>query len=103
VYKRQGYAVGVPITFQRNGQLNLGVYGRVKNVFFGANNVTGIIGQRRLYNGNIYAGIVLGTKHKMPSDKDGDLISDAIDLCPLDSGGRRMKGCPDADADKITD
>ena len=102
-YEKAGYAVGVPITFQRNGQLNLGVYGRVKNFFFGANNVTGLIGQRRLYNGNVYAGVVFGIKHKMPSDKDGDLISDAKDLCPLDSGGRRMKGCPDADGDKIPD
>lgn len=102
-YERPNYAVGVPITFQRNGQLNVGFYGRFKYVFFGANNINGFFGQRRLYNGNIYAGVVVGRQHKMPSDKDGDLISDAKDLCPLDSGGRRMKGCPDADGDKIPD
>lgn len=102
-YETANWSVGIPISFQRNGQVNMGVYGRIRNVFFGANNATGLIGQRKLYNANIYAGVVFGIKHKMPNDTDFDLISDGKDLCPLDSGGYRTKGCPDADGDKIPD
>lgn len=102
-YETANWSAGIPISFQRNGQVNMGVYGRIRNMFFGANNVTGLLGQRRLYNANVYAGIVIGIKHKMPKDSDFDLISDPKDLCPLDSGGYRTKGCPDADDDKIPD
>ncbi|MGB1040685.1 MAG: DUF5723 family protein, partial [Flavobacteriales bacterium] len=102
-YETATYSAGIPISLQRNGQVNFGLYARFKYLFVGANNINNLLGQRKVYNANVYAGVVIGRQHKMPSDMDGDLISDAKDLCPLDSGGRRMKGCPDADGDKVPD
>ena len=102
-YETAEFSAGVPVSLQRNGKVNIGAYARIKNIFFGANNITGLFGQRRLYNGNVYAGITFGIKHKMPSDIDNDLVSDKLDLCPTDSGTWKMKGCPDADGDRIPD
>ncbi|MDA9262451.1 OmpA family protein, partial [bacterium] len=102
-YEKPNFSVGLPVSFQRNGQVNVGAYARIRNVFFGANNINMILGQRRMYNVNVYAGITFGRLHKKPSDIDNDLVSDKLDLCPTDSGTWKMKGCPDADGDRIPD
>lgn len=102
-YETADWSAGIPVSLQRNGQVNVGAYARVKNMFFGANNINNLLGQRRMFNANVYAGIVFGIKHKMPSDIDNDKVSDKLDLCPTDSGTWKMKGCPDADGDRIPD
>jgi outer membrane protein OmpA-like peptidoglycan-associated protein len=103
-YEIDKFSAGLPITIQRNGQINAGLYARVILqkfiIFMGANNINNLLGQRRAYNGNVYAGIIIGKLYKKPSDLDNDKISDPIDLCPTDSGSWKMKGCPDADGDK---
>ena len=102
-YETPFFTAGVPITLQKNGQLNIGLHARIKYVFFGVNNVNSLIGLKKMYNANAYAGLIYGIKHKKPSDKDNDKISDLKDHCVTDSGSRRMKGCPDADGDRIPD
>lgn len=102
-YETPNWAAGLPVTLQRNGQVNVGLYGRFKYVFFGANNINNLFGQRRVYNANVYAGVIVGRLHKKPKDTDGDLTSDPLDLCPTDSGSNKLKGCPDADGDRIPD
>ncbi len=126
-YESRNISAGIPVTFQRNGQVNVGLYAAWRaedrrrpqdfwrktrprtirknswTLFVGANNINNLLGQRRTYNANIYAGIAIGRMYRKPSDIDGDLISDDKDMCPTDSGGYKMKGCPDADGDKIPD
>lgn len=106
-YEVANFSAGLPITIQRNGQINAGLFARVtgkKFTFFvGANNINNLLGQRRAYNANIYGGIIIGKQYKKPSDIDGDKISDEIDLCPTDSGSWKLKGCPDSDGDRIPD
>lgn len=110
-YEAQNVTATLPITFQRNGQVNVGAYTSIRvgkkenglNIFFGSNNINNLLGQRKAYNVNAYGGIAIGNLYKKPKDSDGDLISDPNDMCPLDSGGYKLKGCPDADGDKIPD
>lgn len=112
-YETQVFSFGIPFTVQRNAQLNFGLYASFRlfrpkhnfsiNIFAGANNINNLLGQRRMYNGNVYAGLAIGRLHKMPSDIDGDKISDEKDWCVTDSGGIALKGCPDFDEDGIPD
>lgn len=112
-YETRNVSAGLPITIQRNGQVNVGLYASARmeskrtnnavTIFAGANNINNLLGQRRVYNANFYAGVAIGRMYKKPSDIDGDLISDEKDMCPTDSGGYKLKGCPDFDEDGIPD
>ena len=110
-YEHRDGSIGLPISIQRNGQINLGLYGAIRKAvkkntysfFIGANNINNLLGQRKIYNTNIYAGVSIGRLYTKPLDRDNDLISDPKDLCPTDSGSYKMKGCPDVDNDKIPD
>jgi len=101
------FSIMLPISLQRNAQLNVGLTGRYQfkniNVFVGSNNVTFLFGKRTIYNNSIYGGLNYSIPYTVPSDIDGDKISDPFDDCVYDPGSIEMKGCPDTDGDGIPD
>ena len=50
-----------------------------------------------------YAGVAIGYRIPVVADADGDGVNDSEDLCPMQKGNKRTKGCPDTDGDGISD
>jgi|GEM_PF-948506 len=100
-----GFAL--PISFQKNGQMNVGFMARTTihslTGFIGANNITPILGQKRIFNTNFFIGVKFSMKHRKEDDFDEDNVSDDKDLCFYEKGDWRMFGCPDSDGDGIPD
>jgi len=106
--EKDNYSILLPISIQRNAQFNVGIVGRVarkgKNFFIGSNNLSFLVfGKRAIYNTSFYIGTSFNILYKVPSDIDGDKISDAKDDCRYDPGLAQFKGCPDTDGDGIPD
>lgn len=106
-YEKDKFSVMLPISLQRNAQLNVGLVGRVNfdnfNVFIGSNNISYLVGKRAIYNFSMYSGFSYNIFYTVPSDIDGDKISDPFDDCVYDPGPIELKGCPDTDGDGIPD
>lgn len=107
-YETNTVSIMVPFSFQRNGQINMGVAGRFSfdngiGVFAGGNNFTGWLGKRASYTQNFFAGITYGLPYRVPKDTDKDKVSDGIDECIFDPGPLALNGCPDTDKDGIPD
>jgi outer membrane protein OmpA-like peptidoglycan-associated protein len=107
-YETLKISVMVPLSFQRNGQINLGLAGRYQfdngiGLFAGGNNFTGWLGKRASYTQNFFAGISYSVPYKVPKDTDNDKVSDGRDECIYDPGPLALEGCPDTDKDGIPD
>lgn len=107
-YETKKISVMIPITFQRNAQINLGLAGRYtfKNdlsIFAGGSNYTGWIGKRSSYTQNFFAGLSYSIPYTVPKDTDKDKVSDPLDECIYDPGPLELNGCPDTDKDGIPD
>ena len=117
-YSSEKIGVAVPLSIQRNGQFNIGLSGRINligltdklnardgiiSVVGGMHNITGLLGKRARFNSSVFAGIVFNLGYKVPSDIDGDKVSDIKDGCMYDPGLLGLLGCPDTDGDGIPD
>lgn len=107
-YETPKMSVMLPLTFQRNAQINLGVafrrqFGDNFSFFIGSSNITGFLGKRAAFTRNLFSGITYAIPYTIPKDTDGDKISDAIDKCDYDPGPLSLQGCPDTDKDGIID
>ena len=108
-YEVARWSAILPISFQRTGQINVGAAGRYVfekaniSIFAGGNNIMGIFGKRAKYTANFFSGISIGMPYTVPSDIDGDKISDEKDECKYDPGLEKFNGCPDTDGDGIPD
>jgi len=108
--EKTNWSFMIPVTFQRNATINLGVAGRIGlnqypnlQIFMGGQNVNNWFGARARYTRNFFVGIIFAQRYTVPSDKDGDKISDDKDECPYDPGLASLNGCPDSDTDGIPD
>jgi outer membrane protein OmpA-like peptidoglycan-associated protein len=105
--EKNKWSIMLPISIQRNGQLNVGSVGRIVindfTIFAGSNNLTFLFGKRALYTASFYGGMAYSIFYDVPSDIDGDKISDPFDDCKFDPGLIELKGCPDTDGDGIPD
>jgi outer membrane protein OmpA-like peptidoglycan-associated protein len=103
------YSIILPVTMQRSSLIQFGIAGRFTlnkiplSLFAGSNNINHILGSRAKFTRNIFVGLALNLRHTVPSDKDGDKISDSYDACPYDPGLAELNGCPDTDGDGIPD
>ncbi|MGM0477851.1 MAG: DUF5723 family protein [Bacteroidota bacterium] len=107
-YETPKISVMLPISFQRNAQVNLGAAVRYRfksgwGIFAGGNNISGFIGKRSRYTQNFFAGLSYSRPYTVPKDRDGDKISDPKDDCMYDPGPLSLNGCPDTDKDGIPD
>ncbi len=107
--ERKNWSFMLPISFQRNATVQLGISGRYGlkkypiQLFAGTYNINNFLGARAKYSTSAFVGILIVNRYKVPSDVDGDLISDEKDACMYDPGLAKFKGCPDIDADGIPD
>ena len=108
-YESAKIGVSVPLTIQRNAQFNVGLSARYTfaegafSFFGGSNNITNLFGKRAKFNRNTFLGFSYQIPYTIPSDIDGDKVSDLIDDCIYDPGPLKMNGCPDTDFDGIPD
>lgn len=58
---------------------------------------------RKLAGADIYFALKIPILRGHPRDKDGDKVSDKVDLCKTIPGVWEFKGCPDTDGDGIED
>lgn len=108
-YETRKVTAVLPISFQRTGQITIGAAGRYTipkvglGAFMGGNNIMGLFGKRAKFNSNFFMGVSYSVPYIVPSDIDGDKISDEKDACKYDPGPLRFNGCPDTDGDGIED
>ncbi|MCT4581565.1 MAG: DUF5723 family protein [Flavobacteriales bacterium] len=95
--------IAMPISIQRNGQINLGLSGRIASFAIGFNNINPLLGKRKLYDANIFFAYKITIRHRKEDDFDEDQVSDDKDLCFYEKGDWRQFGCPDSDQDGIPD
>ncbi len=101
------YSFMMPISHQSNGKFYFGLAGRMVlnklTMFAGSNNASIIFGQKSSLTRNFFIGTIIHFPYEIPSDIDGDKVSDKKDICPLDFGVIDYYGCPDTDGDEIPD
>ena len=108
-YETDKIGVMVPVTFQRNAQVNLGLAGRINvkkagvAIFAGSNNISGVFGKRASFTQNFFGGVIYNIPYRLPKDTDGDKVSDEKDDCIYDFGLLEFSGCPDTDGDGVPD
>ncbi len=105
--EKEKWSIMLPISQLGNGRVHVGLAGRFLfrgfSVFAGSNNMALLYGQKASLSRNFFVGIAYNVLYKVPSDRDGDKISDELDECPDDPGLPENNGCPDSDGDGIID
>ncbi len=103
-YEKRNFGVAIPVSIVRNGQINAGLNVRYGAITVGTTNLSSyLMGERRLYDLNIYFAVRAFRLYPAPADKDGDKVSDKKDYCPTEPGLLALEGCPDADLDGLAD
>jgi outer membrane protein OmpA-like peptidoglycan-associated protein len=108
-YETSDLGVMVPISFQRNAQVDLGLAARYSlrkagvGMFLGSNNISGFFGKRASFTQNFFGGVTYSIPYKIPKDSDGDKVSDTKDECVYNFGLLKFNGCPDTDGDGVPD
>lgn len=101
------YAVLFPLSQMGTGRGYFGLAGRYNwrtlSMFAGSNNLALLFGQKASLTRSFFFGISYNIVYKVPSDKDKDKVSDAMDECEYDPGVWDLQGCPDTDGDGIPD
>jgi outer membrane protein OmpA-like peptidoglycan-associated protein len=90
------------LSAKRGDGLSLGLNGRAGPLVFGTNNL------KPLFSGdiasiNFFAFLRVPVPYRTITDRDGDGVKDASDLCQDVAGEIALQGCPDADHDQIPD
>ncbi|MEZ4987252.1 MAG: OmpA family protein [Saprospiraceae bacterium] len=114
---RPHFFTGVGTVLERSQEFNIDVpFGLGLNLLLGKATYLSATGAYHFsgdyYRDHVQAGLGLrlmfgnGEKEMAPtapSDRDGDGIADASDLCPDQAGTAALNGCPDRDGDGIAD
>jgi outer membrane protein OmpA-like peptidoglycan-associated protein len=104
-FENEKYTLAVPLSYSEVTDFNAGISFRYKTFFIGSGSLfTAIFGSKQA---DLHIGFRYGLLHrKTPRpDRDKDGIYDDADLCPLDFGLPKYRGCPvpDSDQDGIPD
>ena len=104
-YERPWYGVALPFTYLPDiNSFGVGLQLRAGPVFIGTDNLINIAGASPNGTfGSIYAGVRVVVPHMKPKDRDGDKVSDKVDLCKDYAGPWESRGCPDKDGDLVWD
>ncbi|OIP01972.1 MAG: hypothetical protein AUJ98_02650 [Bacteroidetes bacterium CG2_30_33_31] len=101
-YEKKWWGVSIPIKYNQFGFINVGMGLRMGPIWLGSSDLTGLIGlSKKVMGADIHLAIKIPIYYKSPADKDGDLVSDDLDICPTEKGTWELKGCPDDDNDGI--
>jgi outer membrane protein OmpA-like peptidoglycan-associated protein len=104
-FERSMFEVSMPIILSNNlTSLDLGLMVRLNFFYIGSDNLSALYNPSQIRGADFYMGISIPVRRaKRPRDRDGDEISDKIDLCKTEKGTWELKGCPDIDGDGIQD
>lgn len=98
------WSAGLPLSYDfLTKSIKMGVGFRVGGFFVGSDDLLGVFGSG--YGANFYFGASIPINHKIPKDRDGDLVSDKKDKCKNEKGVWEERGCPipDTDGDGVLD
>ena len=96
----------IPFTYSKIYGTRIGASIRLFPIVIGTSNLMPFFSAQKdveLNGADIYVALKVPIHRKAPKDRDGDLISDKIDLCNETPGIWKFKGCPDTDKDGIQD
>ena len=100
------FGVAAPLTYSKIYGTRIGASLRLFPIVIGTSNLMPFFSRQKdveVSGADIYFALKIPINRKVPSDIDGDKISDKIDLCIETPGVWEFKGCPDSDKDGVQD
>ncbi len=94
--------VALPLTWSPVTGLRYGPALRIGYLMVGTSDIKPVLKGEK-YGADVFVALKIPILYHHPKDKDGDLVSDKLDLCPDVKGVWTFKGCPDMDGDNIED
>ncbi len=102
-YDSRNLSIGVPVTYSSlNDNIKVGLGIRYSGFFIGSDDVMAALTNNQT-GFNVYFGAFVPINKKKIKDRDGDKVSDRMDLCPTVPGTLKAHGCPDRDNDGVAD
>jgi len=102
-FDSRNLSIGVPITYSSlTNTVKVGVGFRYSGFFVGSDDMLAAFNNNQ-YGFNVYFGAFIPINKKKIKDRDGDKVSDRMDLCPTIPGELSARGCPDRDHDSVAD
>ncbi len=103
-FEKKKIEVALPLSMADDyRRFGVGMMVRVGPAFIGSDNLAGVLGKGRVSGYDLYMGVAFALYQRKPLDRDGDGVSDKVDLCPDVKGVWEFKGCPDRDGDHVAD
>jgi len=93
----------VPLSYDAMGRFKVGLGLRLGPLVFGTSNVIPFVSKNPVYGADFQVMLRCGMKYKKVKDRDGDKVSDKLDLCKDVPGVWEFRGCPDKDGDHVPD
>jgi len=104
-YDSEWFGFYLPYSFNTYSGSKLGLGARLGPVTVGVTSLNTLFPKSfgPTSGAEAYVGLRLPILYLEPSDKDGDKVSDKLDICPTVPGIWEFRGCPDTDGDGIQD
>ena len=97
------FGLYIPFSYNEYDQWNMGASAMIGPFIVGTQSILPAFTDRTVTGMDFFFGIKVSSLYFMPSDRDGDKVSDDIDECIDVPGLWVFKGCPDTDGDGIVD
>lgn len=102
-WEHEWFDVGVPFHLDQYNNFGVGINFRLGPFIAGVNNLKNVFKSGNTGELELYTAFKIPIQYAIPTDSDGDKVSDDIDLCPDTPGSLELNGCPDTDKDGIAD
>lgn len=103
-YDHKWFGAYLPLSYDFTAEnLALGLNLRLGPLIVGTNDLTLLLGKKKIKTANVNFGLNIPIPHQLKRDKDKDGLSNKFDACKKTPGPCETKGCPDTDKDGVTD
>ncbi|MGI9543289.1 MAG: DUF5723 family protein, partial [Cyclobacteriaceae bacterium] len=103
-FETKWFEFSMPLSLQnRHRNFAVGAALRAGPLVIGSDNLGGLLDIGDVYGADFYAYLSVPIFKGQKRDKDGDGVSNRLDLCPDTPGLWDFRGCPDSDSDGIAD
>lgn len=102
-YENPFFGATMPFGYTMLAGFNWGLGLRLGPIIIGSGSIFSNLIKGQWNSADVYAGLKVPVVHLMPSDIDGDNVSDKKDKCRTTPGVWEFLGCPDTDRDGIQD